>query len=89
MDIISFEGESTIVAGVPGKSVTVRRLALAAHTPLKVTVVGTNLAPLAVDIKVKDFASVCPFTLPPGASLVLRSDKADVRVGGYADVDQA
>ena len=89
MEIISFKGEGTIVAGVAGKSVTVRRLALAAHGPLKVTVVGTNLAPLAVDVKVKDFASICAFTLAPGVSLVLRSDKADVKVGGYLDVDQA
>ena len=48
-----------------------------------------NLAPLAVDVKVKDFASICPFTLAPGASLLLRSDKADVKVGGYLDVDHA
>jgi hypothetical protein len=75
VEIISFKGEGTIVAGVAGKSVTVRRLALAAHAPLKVTVLGTGLAPLAVDVKVKDFASVCPFALAPGASLVLRSDK--------------
>ena len=89
MEIINFKGEGTVVTGVAEKSITVRRLALAAHAPLKVTVIGTSLAPLSVDIKVKNFESVCPFTLAPGASLVLRADKADVKVGGYVDADQA
>jgi hypothetical protein len=89
VEIINFKGEGTIVAGVAGKSITVRRLGLAAHAPLKVTIVGTKLAPLVVPVKVQDFASMCPFTLPPGLGLVLRADKADVKVGGYADVDQA
>jgi hypothetical protein len=44
MEMISFQGEGSIVAGVAGKSVTVRRLALAAHAPLKMTVLGTSLA---------------------------------------------
>lgn len=88
MEIINFIGEGTVIPGVGGKSITVRRLALAAHSPVKVTVVGTSLAPLVVDIKVKNFESLCPFTLAPGAGLVLRSDKADVKVAGYADVDQ-
>lgn len=89
MEIINFKGEGTILAGVSGKAITVRRLALAAQAPLKVTIVGTDLSPLPVQVKVQDFASLCPFTLPPGAGLVLRADKADVKVGGYADVDQA
>ena len=89
MEIINFKGEGTVLAGVAGKTITVRRLALAAHAPLKVTVVGSNLAPLSVQVKVQDFASMCPFILPPGAALVLRADKADIKVGGYAEVDQA
>ena len=88
MEIINFKGEGTIITGVPGKSITVRRLALAAHDPVKVTIVGTNLAPLSVQVKVQDFASLCPLKLPAGASLVLRSDKAEVKVGVYADIDQ-
>ena len=88
VEIINFKGEATILAGVPGKSITVRRLALAAHNPVKVNVVGTNLAPLSVQVKVQDFATLCPFQLPAGISLVLRSDKPEVKVGGYADIDQ-